>query len=511
MNASKESLVRRIFSFDTRSLAVFRISLGVVLLIDLAMRWGTLEAMQADSGILSLQTWSETVAAASNTPDPLGWSLHAVNGSLTWQIVLFVVALVSAALLTLGWFTRIATIVSWILLVSLHTRNPLILHSGDTFLRLLLFWGMFLPLGSMWSLDRKRKRDNEIASPLRICSGATVGLLLSIFSLYFFAGIAKLNDVWFSGQAIAYVLQLDIYTTDIGRSMRGSTSLLKLFTWATLIGEILVPFFLFIAWRNDLFRWFCFVFFVGLHIGIALCMDIGLFSYISIAAWLVVIPTSFWNRWSKQSATDSKTTNRQDVVQPQPVNWLSLTNLVLLFFAGYFLLWNAANIEHPFFKKLMPQSARVIGRWTNLRQAFTMFDVPPEHSPWFVYDARLASGLHVDIFRGKPVDHERPDSVHATIPSHHWRRLHRNLVRSNFAKYRVPIVEYMVRRWNANHGKDGQVVTCKTIAYLDEISLDAEYSGTASWVWHVHGAQAAEESVLDDVLKKMKDKGIILP
>ena len=69
----------------------------------------------------------------------------------------------------------------------------------------------------------------------------------------------------------------------------------------------------------------------------------------------------------------------------------------------------------------------------------------------------------------------------------------------------------MVRRWNANHGKDGQVVTCKTIAYLDEISLDAEYSGTASWVWHVHGAQAAEESVLDDVLKKMKDKGIILP
>lgn len=35
-------------------------------------------------------------------------------------------------------------------------KNPIILHNGDVYLRMMLFWGIFLPLGHQWSLDRIR-------------------------------------------------------------------------------------------------------------------------------------------------------------------------------------------------------------------------------------------------------------------------------------------------------------------------------------------------------------------
>ena len=46
------------------------------------------------------------------------------------------------------------TIIRWFLLVSLQNTNYMILQGVDTVLRVMLFWGMFLPLGAQYSLDR---------------------------------------------------------------------------------------------------------------------------------------------------------------------------------------------------------------------------------------------------------------------------------------------------------------------------------------------------------------------
>jgi hypothetical protein len=54
---------------------------------------------------------------------------------------------VAATAVALGYYTRLAMFLSWYPVISLHDRNPIILHNGDGVLRLLLFWGMFLPLG----------------------------------------------------------------------------------------------------------------------------------------------------------------------------------------------------------------------------------------------------------------------------------------------------------------------------------------------------------------------------
>lgn len=159
----------------------------------------------------------------------------------------------------------------------------------------------------------------------------------------------------------------------------------------------------------------------------------------------------------------------------------------------------------------MPQQARVVGKWLNMRQSFRMFDVPPRYSPWFVYHAQLKNGAEVDIFRNAPVDHDRPQSILATIPKHHWRRLHRNLARPHFEQYRQPVSEYMIRRWNETHDEDSQILTARTTVYLDEITPGSEPIGQVTQVWHQHGGEFADQQLFDDLLMKMKEKGIILP
>jgi hypothetical protein len=499
---------KRVFACDLRSLAVMRVALGILLLVDLGMRSRSIEAMYSDAGFFPISAWQAHVQAMRDTTEPLSWSIHAWNGSLTFQAVLFLIATLAAGMLLLGWKTRLACIISWILLVSVQMRNPLVLHSGDCLFRLALFWGMFLPLGAVWSVDARRGNRDRPANP--VVSGATVGLVLSLFSLYFFAGLAKLNDVWFSGQALEYVLKLDIYATGFGKFMLGWPGVLKWITWLTLVTEIVLPLLMLLPWKHEFWRYLAMVTFVALHVGIAACMSIGLFSPVAIAIWTGLLTTAFWERWPLRLAS-----LRQDRASPGPsvtqIAGSRLANVFCLAMAAYFMLWNVATIDHPACRQAMPQQARVIGRYLNMRQAFRMFDVPPKHSPWFVYHARLENGEELDIFRNQPVTHERPKSVLRTIPQHHWRRLHRNLARPSFEKYREPVSAYMVRHWNATHGEDSQIVTERTTVYLEEIGSGSEPPGLVTQVWYQYGGDIAQQEMFDDLLKKMKDKGIILP
>ena len=95
-----------------------------------------------------------------------------------------------------GWHTRIATAVSWALLVSLHARNPwLASMGGDALLRLFLFWGMFLPLGARLSLDARREPALARA-PAQYVSAATVALLGQVCLVYFATGAQKSGELW---------------------------------------------------------------------------------------------------------------------------------------------------------------------------------------------------------------------------------------------------------------------------------------------------------------------------
>ena len=86
--------------------------------------------------------------------------------------------------LLVGFYTRLATIGSWILLASLYTRAPFAVNGGDTLLLLLLFWSMFLPLGQSWSVDALRKQNDTNSNPVVLSIGSCA-ILIQIFLVYF--------------------------------------------------------------------------------------------------------------------------------------------------------------------------------------------------------------------------------------------------------------------------------------------------------------------------------------
>src|SRR4029077_4507418 len=81
------------------------------------------------------------------------WSFHFASGSAGYQAVLFAIAGALGLALLVGMETRLGTIGSWLMIVSVDHRAPPIVSGADILLRMLLFWGMFLPLGETWSID----------------------------------------------------------------------------------------------------------------------------------------------------------------------------------------------------------------------------------------------------------------------------------------------------------------------------------------------------------------------
>ena len=118
---------------------------------------------------------------------------------------------------------------------------------------------------------------------------ATVGFLIQLIASYLFPGIAKLNEIWFRGEAMAYVLRLDIYITEFGRSLLANDTLLAFTSWATVFAEAIWILTLLVPYKNDWFRWSNLIVFWSFHIGIGLAMSIGLFPVISMVAWLSLI------------------------------------------------------------------------------------------------------------------------------------------------------------------------------------------------------------------------------
>ena len=160
-----QAKIRELCSVDIRSLALFRMGLALILLWDIATRFPDLAAHYSDWGVLPRDV---LIAKFINVAH---LSIYLINGSWAFTFVCFAAAALFAMALLIGYKTRLATVASWIFLISLHSRNPLILQGGDMFLRLLLFWAMFLPLGACWSIDKllDRQKKNTGKSVLLSC------------------------------------------------------------------------------------------------------------------------------------------------------------------------------------------------------------------------------------------------------------------------------------------------------------------------------------------------------
>ena len=501
MNTENHSTVKstmpgRIFSLDLRSLAIFRIALGLTLIWDLVFRWSTLTAMYTDQGFFTRQVSFDYLEAQIGAQwSSFFWSVYWLSGSTEFAATLFVITGVLALLFVVGCWTRVVTVGLFIMLVSLHYRNPLVMTSGDLYFKTLFLWTIFLPLATVWSWDARRAGRTVANQVTPIATFATVGLIFQIITMYFFTGVSKLNEVWFEGDAMSYVLRLDIYITPFGKSMLDYPVFLKLISWMTLFFEVCWVWTLLVPWRNDWFRWINIVVFVGFHIGIGLSMSIGLFPVICIIPWLALLPGYVWPGKTRQAPR-----RFSSWIELSTLGRLSQVACVLLMI--FTLIWNIGNIPHPTTSQLqIPLIQRIVFS-CGLDQHFQMFDKPPDHNPWFVYEAELKDGTELDLLTGGEITSVRPDSVREIFPTFHWRKMHRNMVAKDLEFLRQTLAEYWVRQWNESHGPEQQVVSLRLVCYMEEIGPNYNKENRISLIW---GSVKTEKSqpggLFDQMLK----------
>ncbi len=234
----------KVFQLDLRSLAVLRVSLGFLVLLDTVLRARDLEAFYTDSGLLPRAELLERPWS-----DP--WlCLHLGAGGVVGQGTLFLLTALCAVQLMRGWHTRLMTFGCWLSLNSLYQRNPLVNDRGDLELILVLFWSLFLPLGDRWSVDARRGAP---ADP-RVSSLATVALVLQFAQIYLFAALLKNGLPWLRGDALLQSCRSAFFCTPLSQMLTGYPELLGALTHPVIALELLIPCLLLFPWANGPIR-----------------------------------------------------------------------------------------------------------------------------------------------------------------------------------------------------------------------------------------------------------------
>jgi len=448
------------FTLDARSLALGRMLLGALLLLDLALRASDLTAHYSDAGVLPrsdfrLQAWDFL------------WSVHTAAGSTPFEAGLLALHAVFTFGMLVGFRTFWATLGSAALLVSLHGRNPLLRDGQDDLLRVLLVWGCLLPWGTRWSVDRLR---GQVWHPLtgvsadRVLGPATVGWVLQLLTLYWASAVAKLESPWWtSGAAISNALAIGRYETALGQTLRAFPSLLQAGTFAVLAFELLAPFVIFLSgwWRPT--RVLLVSAFVLLHVVLALLLRLGLFPAVAIAAWLTLLPPSTWDALVRRLGVGSLA----GAFAPEAGARLPRGRpLLALVFAAVgltvVLLFNVSVLAP---RMPVPRLALEAARALGLQQYWSLFSPNPVNAfvmtdGWVELVATLEDGTELDVLAaGVPVRSVRPANVAESFANRRWRHYVANVLtpwpvrseqRATVEASRAAWLSWRCSAWNAH-------------------------------------------------------------
>mmetsp|Transcript_14652 Transcript_14652/g.44018 ORF Transcript_14652/g.44018 Transcript_14652/m.44018 type:complete len:490 (-) Transcript_14652:155-1624(-) len=412
-------ILSKSFSTDLRSLALFRMAIAVTMLIDLYGRLDGFSFFYTDDGCFPVEQYKQVRGDR--------YSLHYFSGSFEWQGFLFALHAVVSVLAFFGVYTRVSWLCMWVLLISLHSRNEMVLNGGDHFFRLITFWGLFLPLGSVASVDslsrlprsgkdKKRRRGllssvkqlfGQFTQPLpengRYFSVAVAALILQFGFMYWFTAALKSGRSWrVDFDAMEKALHNHLFSRETATLfMVLPTSVLKLMTWFTFWFEVGAPFLLFVPIFGDYFRFLTIVSVIIFHGVMGLAMSVGLFTITPMVAMLGLLPPLFWETlisWFSSSSegvsnTPPKLSHRLYGRRRVP------QEVVVLMLILVCTNWNLA-LQHPTWWPLPKLEPFV--QMIRIDQWWAMFAPNvPSMSFWFIHRGTLKDGTKVDLFRDR--------------------------------------------------------------------------------------------------------------
>lgn len=195
---------------------------------------------------------------------------------------------VTALTLALGLGTRVSSIILWATLVTLHHRNPIVLNSGDTWLRVAAFLMMFAPAGRALSMDRwlRLRLGLETGPPAACAPWATRLIQLQVSFLYLYAWCWKMmGSTWLDGTALYYTSRLQEFWRFPVPYVFEHLWTMRLGSWATLLIEFAMGT---LVWVKEL-RYPTLLAGLMLHLAIDYSMNIPLFGFIVTAAYVTFV------------------------------------------------------------------------------------------------------------------------------------------------------------------------------------------------------------------------------
>lgn len=232
----------------------------------------------------------------------------------------FAVWTAAAFLMLLGWHTRLMTFLVWLGALCFLARNPNLKNGGDDTMQLAVFLLLISPCAVALSLDRRRRLKRQGIDPHKAPADVIAPWPVRLFQLqlcviYFTTGIAKLaGHTWWDGTSVHYVLN------DVTMS-RWPYAQFPIPFWITapltymsVWFETLFP--LLVLWPRT--RKWTLWFGVLFHLGIYLMIEVGWFSFYTIAMYGVWIPDSWWQRYFGPGRQHDGPIDEAEYVEPGP-------------------------------------------------------------------------------------------------------------------------------------------------------------------------------------------------
>jgi hypothetical protein len=212
----------------------------------------------------------------------------AIPQNNAWIEAFFWIFLGSAMLLTVGFLTRLNSLIVFLCLTSIDQRNLYITHGGDTFLRVVGLFLIFAPAGAALSVDRLiriwRGKQGAKIRPCRPWAQRMIQFELSL--VYFVAFCYKAEGVtWLQGTALYYVYNLDELRRFPLPAWILHPMVLKLSSWFTLLLEFSLGV---LIWVEDL-RYVLLALGVLFHFILEYSLNIPMFQWDILSAYILFV------------------------------------------------------------------------------------------------------------------------------------------------------------------------------------------------------------------------------
>lgn len=407
-----------------------------MLLLDLVLRARFLSAHYSDAGVVP------RALIHAHYLEPGDFSLHLLSGSAVGQAGLFLAQGLCAVLLLGGIRPRLMAALSFVLLASLQTRNPMVVGGGDNLLRVMLFWSIFLPLGPRDHDAQEQEQSSTHASL------ASVAYVLQLSAMYWFSLALKRGPAWRSDlSALADALAFEHYTTGLGAALREApVGLLAAMTLAVLVLEACGPLLAMSPFRRDACRLIAVASMLAFHLGIAATMRLGLFPWICMIMWIPLLPDGLAERGLAAVGERRRAAEQLLELRPPPREPGRPLQVALALLLLYVLAWNIRTLDYARHQRWFPDGASVLGRALHLGQNWRLFTPePPSDRGWFVVPVELRDGRSFDYMTRASVSWTKPARISALYPDHRWRKYFLNFRQAEHAAFRPAFAEHVCR------------------------------------------------------------------